>query len=91
MGNIEFNEDQGFQNYDAYEQEGPSGLIGLLIKIGLAKNKQSANTVLIVIGIVAIIIMIGAFIFGGNKDNNSGVVDPGSLINPVVNSRFDNR
>ena len=70
MSKVEFNEDQDSSDtsYNQYGKE-PKGLIGLVIKFGLAKNEQGANKVLVIIGVATIVLMLGVFIFGGNNKN----------------------
>lgn len=43
------------------------GLIGLVLKMGLAKDEKGANTVLIIVGVVAVIATISIFVLGGTS------------------------
>lgn len=41
------------------------GLIGLVIKTGLAKDEKGANTVLIIVGVIAAVSAVAIFMLGG--------------------------
>lgn len=78
---MKFNENKDYSGdrYDTYKQDGPSGLIGLIMKIGIAKDEQGANVVLIIIGITAIVLTIGFFVFSGQSNID---IPSDTLIDP---------
>ena len=86
MENIQFEEDQDI-NYNGYRQES-RGLVGLIIKLKLAKDEQSANKVLMIIGIVAVILMIIVIYSSStSKDDNFDPNDPGSRDPGAISSQ----
>jgi len=66
MSDIEFNEDQNF-SYPSYDEQEPGGLVSLVMKISLAKDEESANKMLMIIGVVAVVTIIVVFVFSGNS------------------------
>lgn len=90
-GEVQFEEDEN--NYSpgsfAGENSGAKGIIGLVIKIGIAKNEQQATYVLLSIMIINIIIIsflvFGNNIFGNNtRSSRSTVPLPPTLNQPEI-------
>ena len=71
MSQIEFEQDE--YNLETQYEERTSGLIGLLKKTGLAKNDETANKILIGIGIVSIILTIIIISIGKHSTSNSNL------------------
>lgn len=82
MGNVEFNPDNQYSvdDYQSYEERGSSGLVGFIMKMGLAKDKTKANHILIIVLIVTVILTFSVITFsGGNsdiKDNTDPIDNP---------------
>ena len=68
MADISFQEeDQMLAPRAAAAPKAPGGLIGLVIKTGLAKDEKGANTVLIIVGVIAAVSAVAIFMLGGSS------------------------
>ena len=60
MSQVEFDEENEMMAQGSLgqseQQEG--GLIGMVIKLGLAKNKNQANIILIIVAVIALALMV---------------------------------
>ncbi len=75
MSNIQFDE-PGMEYARPDLGQGPTGLVALVIKYGLAKNEKQAQIVLVVIGLIAVAVMFFAW-----PSSNSTPVDTGGATN----------
>lgn len=50
-----------------YQDFGPTGITGKLISWGVARDKKHAQLILSIIGVLALLIMGGVFLFGGSS------------------------
>jgi uncharacterized protein YneF (UPF0154 family) len=62
---------ENFSNIRPQQDNGPSKIVGLVIKLGLADSEEKANYVLLIITIVVFIASILIF-FINNKGSKSG-------------------
>lgn len=62
MVDVQFNEPT-YRNI-SQQVTGPRGLVGLVIRAGLAKNDVEAQKVLLIVLVVAVLCIIGIFVFG---------------------------
>ena len=67
-------EDVAFQEESQYKirPQGiakKKGLPGLVMKMGLAPDEKSAELVLIIVAVLAAVVALGVFIFGGVRGN----------------------
>lgn len=67
MANVQFEDQQQYRTVS-----GPKGLEGMVIKWGLAKDRKSAQLVLIIIGVAAVVIAFGvSVLFGSERGPNA--------------------
>ncbi|PIT91376.1 hypothetical protein COU17_01110 [Candidatus Kaiserbacteria bacterium CG10_big_fil_rev_8_21_14_0_10_49_17] len=64
-GNIQFNDQRNYQV--SYNNSGPTGITGKLISLGIARDKRHAQLLLSIVGVGALLIMGGVFLFSGNN------------------------
>lgn len=65
MADISFQEEDQMLAPRAVAPKQAGGLIGLVIKLGLAKDEKGANMVLIIVGVIAAVAAVSIFMLGG--------------------------
>lgn len=68
MSNVEFSEEKAYEaSLERHRTDGvrERGLIGLVIRLGIAKDRTGANIMLIALAVLAVLLAVALFWLGG--------------------------
>ncbi len=77
MADISFNEPK---YSSATRTKGPTGLMGLAIRSGLARDERSAQIVLLVVAALFFAAAIGVYLMQNTSDAGTNIPDPNTTI-----------